>query len=837
MPLAMARGPLPSLSFACALAFSLAAVLVPGAGRAAPGPETAADGDGPVRSELVFRLDREAEFEVSREADGTAVVIRIDRPSAAVTVPTVAPDDPLVGSVQLQPDPDGKGVLARIHVRDRTVRIATQTLVQPFRIVVDLSLRSPSADRPAPTAATRSAFAMLVPLPVDTGPALLEPVVNAPVEGPDAADFRAARAAWRRGEAGTSEAAFMAFLKTHPDGPLGEAAAYYLAELRLRRAFHGSPADRVEVAKVYDQLGQLAPRSPNVALGLVRMGEVLLRESRLDEAARLADVVLDEYHHTPFVRPAAYLRARVALQANHLRTALAHFQEVRAGGVADAQGVGAAFGLAETLGRMGRYPEAVRVYELALRQDPAGPKADPRQLQLMGRALMEAGRYPEARGVFLTLYNLYPDRYPPGLALSRVADTFRGQGRWERAEEGYQYVIQHHPRGEGSLAARISLADLYVDRHRAIRSPVIASHIVGSRVDSANADELVSEALRLYGEVVELAPSDTLAEEAIFKLASLFEELGDDEEALARLLELVTRYPETDWLRPARELGELALADRVNSLVRAREPAAAVALYQRYREALFDRQLQSWTPLYPLALAHEALGLNRDAMGLYLALLGSGAPDSYRIRAVYRLGNLYMERGQPEEALKRYAYFVRRYPRGRLTGALYLRMGEANAALGRYREAAARYETYLARYAEGAQARRVRLTLADVYARAGDTDRARTLYRTVLKDDAGAPDLEPSTLEPSTARVALRLADLEYGAGRWAEAAARYRAAADAGLKGDDLLWARLRAGSADLALGRRGAAEKTLADVARAGGATVIPAVAHEVAGSAALR
>ena len=203
---------------------------------------------------------------------------------------------------------------------------------------------------------------------------------------------------------------------------------------------------------------------------------------------------------------------------------------------------------------MGRYPEAVRFYERGLKYSPGAPKADPRQLQLMGRALMEDGRFEDARRVFLVLYNLYP----PGLALSRVADTFRGEGRWERAEEGYQYVIEHHPHGEGSLAARISLADLYVDRHRAIRAPVIATNLVGGRIDSSNADELVSEALRLYGEVVEQAPSDTLAEEAIFKLALLFEELGDYDETLSRLLGLVTRYPETDWLRPARELGETA---------------------------------------------------------------------------------------------------------------------------------------------------------------------------------------------------------------------------------------------------------------------------------------
>jgi TolA-binding protein len=791
------------------------------------------------RSQLVLQVDREAEFEVAREADGAAVVIRIDRPTASITVPPVAADDALVGSVSLEDDPETAGSRVRVHLRDRSVRTAAQTLVNPFRIVLDLVSAPPPEAAPARTAAERSLFALAVPMPEDPGPPLLTPVWTAPAEGPGAARFKAAAAAFDAREEQEARDGFAAFLKEYPDSPLVETAAYYLAELEFRRALRGTEVERLTAGKAFDALGQRFPRSPNVALGLVRMGEVLLREGKTDEVAPLTDIVAEEYADTPFVRAAAFLRGRIALGANHLRTAIAQFQRVRRGGVDDDLGAWAAFLIGDTLGRMGRYPEAVRFYERGLRHLPGAPKADPHRLQRMGRALMEAGRFRDARYVFLALYNLYPDRYPSGLALSMVADTFRGEGRWERAEEGYQDVILHHPQGEGSLAARISLADLYVDRHRSIAEPVIAGRLVGSRIGSSNADDLVAEALRLYGEVVELAPSDTLAEEATYKLALLFEELGDGEEALARLLDLVTRNPATDWRRPARELAEAAFARRATDLMRQGKPAPVVALYRTYRDTLFEGQIAGWTPLYPLGLAHEALGLNREAMRAYLALLGSNAPRAYRLRAVYRLGNLYMERDEPEEALKRYTYFLRRNPGGAVGGELRLRLAEAHAALGHDGEAAAQYGRYLAEHPHGEAARRVRLALADLQRRRGDLDKARALYEAVLAADRRAPrdDAADARPDPPTAIVHLRLAEVEQAAGSFAAAVAAYQAAVDAGLTGEDRRWAVLRAASARLAAGGGEPAREHLVALADEGGASIISAVAREMAASAALR
>jgi TolA-binding protein len=792
-----------------------------------------ARGEESLHTQLTFELDQEAEFEVARSPDGTAVVLKIDRPRGAVKTPVVPEDDALVGGVNLEYPPEG-GTVATVRLRKRPVRAATETLARPFRLVLDLVYDAPQVgirdemgpDGQGAPAEVRGPFAMLVPIDDDRGLRPLAPILPMPPVGPGTEAFRRGMEAFQQGAAGGARDGFETYLRRHPDGPFAEAARYYLAELDFHGALAGTPDDRMAAAEVFDDLGRRYPRSPNVALGLLRTAEALRQAVRLDEAAKVLEVVLDEYPDTPFARPALALRARVALQANHLRTALSYYGKVFRKKADDPDGIDAAFGLAETLGRMGRYPEAVRFYEAGLAGRPGFPKSSPVMLEHIGRALMESGRFPEAREAFLVLYNLYPNRYPPDLALSRVADTFRGEGRWERAEAGYLYVIQNHPMGEGSLAARISLADLYVDRHRNIERPVIAEQLVGSKVASSNADELVSEAERLYGEVMKLAPSDALAEEARYKLAFLDQELGDHEGALDTLSELVSRDPATDWRRPARELGEEALADRATALLKTGQPAAAVALYRKHRDDLFGGRLRSWRVHYPLGLAHEAVGLSKEAMRHYLALLGSSAPDAYRMRAVYRLGNLYLQEGQPAEALKRFTYFARRAPKS-VTPELNLRMAQAQAALGKWREAATHYERYLTEHEGKGGLIDTRLALADVYGHLGRADLARAQYAQALS----APDADPAR----TARVRLRMGEMAFGLKRYEEAIGQYHAALTAGLSGEDADWAAFRVGIAERALGRVKAAVTSLADLAK--GTGTIPAVAGEVAGNLALR
>jgi len=800
--------------------FAFALFLVLLTGLAAP-----AWGGDSLRTELAFELDQEAEFELSRAPDGTSILITIDRPASGVTAPVVRDDDPLVGGVAVESPPEG-GTLVTVRLRKRPVRAATATLSRPFRVVLDLVYDVPGEGAEAEGAPEAPGpFAMNVPMEDDHGVRPLAPVVPVPPVGPGTDDFRRGVEAFSSGAAGGARGLFDAYLRDQPEGAFAEAARYYLAELDFEAALDGPAPDRMAAAEAFDALGQRYPRSPNVALGLLRMSEALRQEVRLDEAAKVVEVVLDEYRDTPFARPALALRARIALQANHLRTALTNYGRLYREGGDDADAVDAAFGLAETLGRMGRYPEAVRFYEAGLARRPGYPKSSPVMLEHMGRALMEAGRFADARQTFLLLYDLYPNRYPPDLALSRVADSFRGEGRWERAEAGYLDVIQTYPKGEGSLAARISLADLYVDRHRNIERPVIATQLVGSRVATSNAGELVFEAERLYGEVMDLAPTDALAEEARYKLAFLHQELGDGAAALDDLSALLERHPDTDWRRPARELGEEALAAQATALLKAQQPAAAVALYRRHRDSLFAGQLRTWQVHYPLGLAHEAVGLTREAMRHYLALLGSSAPDTYRMRAVYRLGNLYLQQGQPAEALKRFAYFARRAPKA-VTPELELSTAQAHAALGQWSDAATHYERYLGAENGPAGLIDARLALADVYTHLGHADRARAQYAQVIS----APDADPK----HTAQVRLRMGEMAFGLGRYEEARGDYRAALTAGLQGEDADWASLRAGLAERALGRDGVAETAL--VALAKGTGTIPAVAAEVAGTLAL-
>ncbi len=792
-----------------------------------------------LHSALLFEVgDEEVGFDVGRAAGGTEVVISVDAPPDAITHGELDPNDPLVAGVAIDPDLDRHRSLVRVFLREHRARTATQTLKRPFRIVLDVMHALP--DQPKTEAELEqerevvddSPFRLNVPVKMEDRPLMMIPTVKGPIEGDGADAFSRIYTDYARQKFDRAEVGFQSFLEKHPDSHLAGAAAYMQADIRYRRAWGMGLAARAEMAKVYDRLMQVYPRSPNRPLSILRMAEVLMTEARWEEAKPLVDWVLSDYSSSAYARTAALMRARIALGQNHVRTAIARFAEARAHRVDDPVGVAATFGLAEALVRMGRYAEAIHLYEEGLSHDAGLAKGDVHLLKIMGRALTEAGRYSDARHVFLVLYNVFPTHYPAGVALSQVADTFRGEGLWELAERRYMDVIAHYPKSEGALTARMSLADLYVDRYHAMSRGTNLNQVAGGRMGRAKEDELMAEALRLYGEVVKAAPSDPLSEEAIYKSARLHHEMGDGHSALKQARELIARNPDTHWRVPARELAEEALATQATAYVAEGKPAAAISLFREYEGTLFSPRLRGWRAHYPLALANEALGLYRDAMRHYLSLLGSQASDTYRARSLYRLGGLYLAQQQPEEALKRFVYYVKRYPKGPNRDAVQLRIAQSHEAMGEDAKAARAYERYIKKHSKGLKQRKAKLALAHVYRRLGNIDKARYYYRSVTVADFALMGVNAQiNLDPPPARAELWLADLEYDQQNWSDAYRSYANAIGAGLTGDDLRWAELRQGQAALALRDTEEGAALLAALAEQGNDKLIPRVAREVA------
>ncbi len=459
-----------------------------------------AGGSEDMRSVIMFTVaGDEVGFDVGRAAGGAEVVVSIGAPPGAVVQTGVDPDDPLVAGVSIDPDVNPQHSLVRIFLREHDSRVSAQILRRPFRIVLDvvhvkIAERTSSRYGQSGSSSKGSAslFLMNVPVRIEHPPLDMAPTVRGPIEGPGADQFASAYAGYSHREWAQSGADFKTFLETFPKSRLAAAADYLQADIQYREAWGEGLPSRAAAAKRFDELMQRYPRSPNRPMSLLRMAEVLMTEAKWEEAKPLTEWVLSDYANTPFVRIASLMRAQIAMGQNHVRTAVAHYAEVRASRVDDPVGVSATFGLAESLVRMGRYAEAIQLYEQGLRRDPGHAKGDIHQLKMMGRALTEAGRYDDARHVFLVLYNVFPTEYPAGVALTQVADTFRGEGLWEMAERGYLDVLSLYQGGEGALTARMSLGDLYVDRHDTTSRHLDLNTLSGGRMTRSSQDELMA---------------------------------------------------------------------------------------------------------------------------------------------------------------------------------------------------------------------------------------------------------------------------------------------------------------------------------------------------------
>jgi tetratricopeptide (TPR) repeat protein len=133
---------------------------------------------------------------------------------------------------------------------------------------------------------------------------------------------------------------------------------------------------------------------------------------------------------------------------------------------------------------------------------------------------------------------------------------------------------------------------------------------------------------------------------------------GDPVQALAAVA------PDFDHLvqkfngQPAGKLGCLFYA---HFSLKAREPQKAVELYGKALKRLGDDPAMKPIILYGLASAHQAAGDASEAISIYKKIL-SLETTTNKDSAVFHLGRLYAEKGQPEKSREMYDKLAADYP-------------------------------------------------------------------------------------------------------------------------------------------------------------------------------
>lgn len=133
---------------------------------------------------------------------------------------------------------------------------------------------------------------------------------------------------------------------------------------------------------------------------------------------------------------------------------------------------------------------------------------------------------------------------------------------------------------------------------------------------------------------------------------------GDPSQALAAVAPNFDRLVEKFDGQPAGKLGCLFYA---HFCLKAKEPQKAAELYSKALKLLGDDPAMKPIILYGLASAHQAGGDTSEAISTYEKIL-SLETTTNKDSALFHLGRLYTEKGEPEKSREMYEKLAADYP-------------------------------------------------------------------------------------------------------------------------------------------------------------------------------
>jgi TolA-binding protein len=604
--------------------------------------------------------------------------------------------------------------------------------------------------------------------------AAFERILELGAEGPLAADAAEMVAECRLAEGGLEEAdaAFDRVVKTWPDTEAGRLALFQWSVVRLRR---GAAS---EAATGFERYRTRFPDSDLAAEALYQQAESEYRAGRWDRSAALYQSYRQAWPDGAHALESEYGTGWSRFSAGDWTGAIEAFRRVVSvpAGEASLQR-DARLRIADAYYNLHRYRDAAVTYREVLQRDPGAADAD-RVALSAGDAFIRAEAYESALPVLGEIVTRFPagTRYDDALFWRGWA-LFR-MGEYERAVAEYRKVLEQRPPSELEPNARYAIGDAWYNagrypealsayRELALAHPAdqwLAEAVGGmqwalvqlGRADEAEraADEQltpstpagVRERVRLQQarflfdleRHVEAVPvlqglagggTPEVSAEALFWLARSLTVLGRAAEAEAALTSLLREHPDSAFTSQARlRLADLQIARSANGeAIRTLEPLLDQLLPER-AEAL-----------YLSAAAHRSLG-DATRTEVELRRLIDEYPGSpLAAQGRLRMAELALERGNFNIAQNEVNTLLAERTDELAAEAQYL-AGEILFAQQRWSDAEVQFLKVRYVYpAFGDWIARALLRAAQADLRLGNTEKARSLLETALRDHPNAP--------------------------------------------------------------------------------------------------
>ena len=313
-----------------------------------------------------------------------------------------------------------------------------------------------------------------------------------------------------------------------------------IANLQSMRPYGG---EHLEAIKVYDEIMELYPDAPQVGEAILRKGLTLTLYGDYEAAIAALEAFMQKYPQSLYVQRGVIqenidenlkgLIDRYYQQQDDLAL-VASYRDYKAKYLLNFRFVSTLFQVAMAHKNLGLHDDALDLLKF-LESRARGTMLELIRLQ-MAQTLLDKGTLPQARDQYARFLQQYPDSSYDAAARMDLAEVYRQEREFEKAELVLNQAIEKYDQDEDQLKAEVTpelyyrLGQLYEEMGR-----------------YAEAGDAYRNAIRSYSHPVNAPDTPDYVVKSHFLAADMLAKVGEDEAALAQYeLAMATYADHTD---------------------------------------------------------------------------------------------------------------------------------------------------------------------------------------------------------------------------------------------------------------------------------------------------
>ncbi|HWR05076.1 MAG TPA: tetratricopeptide repeat protein, partial [Humidesulfovibrio sp.] len=262
-------------------------------------------------------------------------------------------------------------------------------------------------------------------------------------------------------------------------GDLREEALYALADTYMQAYKDSMQANYDKIQGAQHAAMNANQKSNRVPRALINLGLLNLKVNNLPEAKAYFNIVKKKYAQDQNASIIPFTLGEYYRNKGDLKTAAEHYQSLIQNYPDSRLAKDTAYILAQVLRKLGNNEKAFQIVDYLDKRWPLFYMENPNFLKLAAEVEEKVGKLQQAKDHYWTYYNLNPDNEFADITLVRIGDIYLRQGKLAPAKEVYQKALRDFPNREGSLVARMRLAEegIYDDPTMSEMGPVFGKPV------------------------------------------------------------------------------------------------------------------------------------------------------------------------------------------------------------------------------------------------------------------------------------------------------------------------------------------------------------------------